>query len=92
MTFREFLARDLSRNRLEYDFLNPSIYVPFSDSLRKFFWMAHPASDEDVFEYVQRVVGFVCGQFEYEPGLTRSILPPTKSSRSVAAYARTSRI
>ncbi len=70
MTFREFLARDLSRNRLEYDFLNPSIYVPFSDPLRKFFWMAHPASDEDVFEYVQRVVSFVCGQFEYEPGLT----------------------
>ena len=71
MTFREFLARDLSRNRLEYDFLNPSTYVPFSDPLRKFFWMVHPANDEDVFEYVQRVVDFVHGQFEYEPGLTQ---------------------
>ncbi len=70
MTFREFLARDSSRNRLEYDFLNPSTYVPFSDMLRKFFWMAHPANDEDVFEYVQRMVVFVRGQFEYEPGVT----------------------
>jgi transglutaminase-like putative cysteine protease len=71
MTFREFLARDSSRNRLEYDFLNPSNYVPFSDPLRKFFWMVHPANDEDVFEYVQRVVVFVRGQFEYEPGRTQ---------------------
>ncbi len=71
MTFREFLARDLSRNRLEYDFLNASTYVPFSDPLRKFFWMVHPANDEDVFEYVQRVVVFVRDQFEYEPGLTQ---------------------
>ena len=33
--------------------------------------MAHPSCDEDVAEYVQRVVRFVRGQFEYEPGVTQ---------------------
>ncbi len=69
-TFREFLSRDSSRGRSEYDFLSESVHVPFSDPLRRFFWMAHPSSDEDVAEYVQRVVRFIRGQFEYEPGVT----------------------
>jgi transglutaminase-like putative cysteine protease len=70
-TFRDFLAQDSARNALEYDFLNPSVFVPFSEPLRRFFWMAHPASDEDVSEYVQRVVAYIGDQFEYEPGVTQ---------------------
>jgi len=70
-TFREFLSQDSSRGQTEYDFLSPSVHVPFSEPLRRFFWMAHPSSDEDVAEYVERVVRFVRDQFEYEPGVTQ---------------------
>jgi len=70
VTFREFLAHDSARQRDEYDFLSPSQFVPFSQSMRKFFWIAHPANDEDVAEYTEGIVRFVRDQFEYEPGLT----------------------
>ena len=40
--FGEYLLEDHVRNRIEYDFLNASRHVPFSDPLRKFFWLAKP--------------------------------------------------
>jgi transglutaminase-like putative cysteine protease len=68
--FRDFLKRDAERLRSEYDFLNPSCYVPFSVALRRFFWMVHPVNDEDVAAYVHRAVAFIRDQFDYEPGVT----------------------
>ncbi|HXN85103.1 MAG TPA: transglutaminase family protein [Candidatus Binataceae bacterium] len=71
MSFEEFLREDRARIQREYDFLNPSAYVPFSDRMRKFFWIARPRPDEEVDRYVQNVVAFVRDQFTYEPGITQ---------------------
>jgi transglutaminase-like putative cysteine protease len=65
--FAEFLIEDKLRNSLYYEFLNSSRFVPFSERLRKFFWMAvRPGDHEDVAAYVMRVVAYVRDQFEYE--------------------------
>jgi transglutaminase-like putative cysteine protease len=54
-----------------YEFVSPSRYIPFSDRLRKFFWMAaRPRGSEDVAAYVMRIVTFVLDQFEYETSKT----------------------
>ena len=71
MSFEEFLHDDRARIQTEYDFLNPSPYVPFSDRMKKFFWIARPLRTDDVGAYVQQVVAFVRDQFSYEPGVTR---------------------
>ena len=68
--FARFLADDGRRRREYYEFLNSSRYVPFSDRLQKFFWMAHPAGTEDVGAYVTRIVAYVRDQFEYESATT----------------------
>ena len=65
--FREFLSGDKPRISAYLEFLNPSRYIPFSERLRKFFWMAaRPKANEDVAAYVMRVIVYVRGQFEYE--------------------------
>jgi transglutaminase-like putative cysteine protease len=71
ISFEEFLRDDRARIQREFDFLNPSAYVPFSDRMRKFFWIARPRADEEVGPYVQHVVAFVRDQFTYEPGITQ---------------------
>lgn len=68
--FGEFLAGDALRSQLEYDFLHPSRYVPFSEPLKRLFWMARPRMNEQVADYVCRIVGWIRGQFAYEPGTT----------------------
>jgi transglutaminase-like putative cysteine protease len=69
--FGEYLLEDHVRNRLEYDFLNASRHVPFSDAMRKFFWLAKPDPSEDVAAYANRIVAFIRDQFVYEPGMTK---------------------
>jgi transglutaminase-like putative cysteine protease len=69
--FGEFLLEDSARNSSEYDFLNASRHVPFSEPMRKFFWLAKPDTTEDVGKYAIRVVTFIRDQFEYEPGMTK---------------------
>ena len=65
--FSRFLSDDNARANSVYEFLASSRYVPFSERLRKFFWMgARPRGAEDVAEYVMRVVAYVRDQFEYE--------------------------
>jgi transglutaminase-like putative cysteine protease len=71
MSFEEFLRDDRQRVLNQYDFLSASRYVPFSDRMRKFFWIARPGADEDVAGYVHRVVAFVRDQFYYQPGVTQ---------------------
>ncbi len=68
--FGEFLLGDSLRAQEEYDFLSASRYVPFSDPLKKLFWMVHPRMEEPVAEYTRRVVAWVRDQFSYEPGTT----------------------
>src|SRR5439155_3400660 len=68
--FSDFLAGDDVRSQEEYDFLNPSRYVPFSNQLRKLFWMAHPGMDEPVAIYTRRIMAWIRDQFAYEPGTT----------------------
>ncbi|HVA80237.1 MAG TPA: transglutaminase family protein [Candidatus Binataceae bacterium] len=68
--FDEFLAGDALRSQLEYDFLHHSRYVPFSDPLKKLFWMARPRMNEAVADFVGRITGWIRGQFAYEPGAT----------------------
>jgi transglutaminase-like putative cysteine protease len=70
ISFTRFLEDDQRRIRSHYEFLNASHYVPFTERLRKFFWMAHPRENEDVSEYVMRVVAYVRDQFEYETSRT----------------------
>jgi transglutaminase-like putative cysteine protease len=70
VTFENFLLNDNLRSQEEYDFLNPSRYIPFSEQLKKFFWMARPRMNEPMADYSQRVVAWVCDQFAYEPGTT----------------------
>jgi transglutaminase-like putative cysteine protease len=65
-TFATFLAEDGARAEAYCEFLGPSQYVPFSERLRKFFWMAHPSPGNDVAGYVARIVNWVRDQFEYE--------------------------
>src|SRR5262245_59171719 len=69
-SFELFLSRDNLRSQEEYDFLSPSRYIPFSEQLKKFFWMVRPGMNEPVAEYSQRVVAWICDQFAYEPGTT----------------------
>ncbi len=71
MSFEEFLHDDLARTQSEYDFLGTSPFVPFSERMRKFFWIARPQRTDDVGAYVQHVAAFVRDQFSYEPGVTR---------------------
>ena len=71
MPFGEFLLEDHVRNRVEYDFLSSSRHVPFSEPMRKFFWLAKPDPSEDVAAYANRVVAFIRDQFVYEPGMTK---------------------
>jgi transglutaminase-like putative cysteine protease len=71
MSFEEFLHDDRARVQTEYDFLGASPYVPFSDRVKKFFWIARPGPTDDVGAYVQQIVAFVRDQFSYEPGVTR---------------------
>ena len=66
-SFAQFLADDRRRNNLYCEFLNSSRFIPFSERLRKFFWMSvRPGDNEDVAVYVMRVLTFVRDQFEYE--------------------------
>jgi transglutaminase-like putative cysteine protease len=55
----------------QYDFLGASPYVPFSERMKRFFWIARPQRTDDVAAYVQQIVAFVRDQFSYEPGVTR---------------------
>lgn len=71
--FGDFLAGDTLRSQEEYDFLHQSRYIPFSEPLKKLFWMVRPRMDEPVARYSQRVVAWVRDQFAYEPGTTTSI-------------------
>lgn len=68
--FAEFLGEDDARSRDQFEFLNPSRYVPFSERLRKFFWATRPAPTERVDDYTARLMRFIRDQFEYEPGAT----------------------
>jgi transglutaminase-like putative cysteine protease len=68
--FENFLRNDNLRSQEEYDFLSPSRYIPFSEQLKKFFWMVRPRMKEPVADYSRRVVTWVCDQFAYEPGTT----------------------
>jgi transglutaminase-like putative cysteine protease len=68
--FENFLRCDNLRSQEEYDFLGPSRYIPFSDQLKKFFWMVRPRMNEPVADYSRRVVAWICDQFAYEPGTT----------------------
>ena len=70
-TFKTFLLDDLGRSQAEYDFLSASRHIPFSEPLRKFFWMARPLQTEDVADYANRIVASVHAQFAYEPGTTK---------------------
>lgn len=71
MRFEDFLLDDRGRNSSEYDFLNASRHVPFSEKMRKFFWLAKPDLTEEVAKYANRVVMFIRDQFVYEPGMTK---------------------
>jgi transglutaminase-like putative cysteine protease len=68
--FEHFLHGDAMRSQEEYDFLHASRYIPFSEQLKKFFWMVRPRMNEPVSDYTRRVVAWVCDQFAYEPGTT----------------------
>jgi transglutaminase-like putative cysteine protease len=68
--FEHFLRGDNLRSQEEYDFLSASHYIPFSEQLKRFFWMVRPRMNEPVADYCQRVVAWVCDQFAYEPGTT----------------------
>ena len=70
LPFENFLTEDLTRTREHYEYLSPSAYVPFSDRLKRFFWMVHPEPDEGVIAYSDRLVRLVRDQFAYEPGKT----------------------
>jgi transglutaminase-like putative cysteine protease len=68
--FEHFLRSDKLRSQEDYDFLSPSRYIPFSEPLKKFFWMVRPRMSESVADYSRRVVAWICDQFAYEPGTT----------------------
>lgn len=71
VSFNEFLLHDTERMSREYDFLAASHHVPFSKTLRRFFWMVRPNPDESVASWTHRAVKFIRDQFIYEPGLTK---------------------
>ena len=66
VTLTEFLRGDAVRNNVYCEYLSASKFIPFSERLRKFFWMARPGEQEDVGAYVRRIVAYVRDQFEYE--------------------------
>lgn len=66
VTLVEFLRDDAVRNNIYCEYLSPSEFIPFSERLRKFFWMARPQEQEDIGAYVMRIVAYVRDQFEYE--------------------------
>jgi len=66
VTLAEFLRGDAVRNNVYCEYLSPSEFIPFSERLRKFFWMARPQEQEDIGSYVMRMVEYVRDQFEYE--------------------------
>ena len=66
VTLIEFLRGDEVRNAVYCEYLSRSEFVPFSERLRKFFWMARPQEQEDIGVYVMRMVAYVRDQFEYE--------------------------
>jgi transglutaminase-like putative cysteine protease len=70
VTFRSLLAEDAAHRRDYCEFLSESHYVPFSERLRKLFWMARPAESEDVAGYAARIVAWVRDQFEYQKART----------------------
>jgi transglutaminase-like putative cysteine protease len=70
VTFADFLRDDPIRNNIYFEYLNESRFIPFSERLRKFFWMARPEDDEDVTAYVTRMAAYVRDQFEYETSKT----------------------
>jgi transglutaminase-like putative cysteine protease len=70
-TFKTFLLDDQGRSLTEYDFLSASRHIPFSQPLRKFFWMARPRQTEDVADYANRIITYINAQFAYEPGTTK---------------------
>ena len=70
VNFDQYLAGDELRTRENAEFLTASRYVPFSDRLRKFFWMARPRRSEDVSDYVMRMVGFMRDQLGYDTHTT----------------------
>jgi transglutaminase-like putative cysteine protease len=70
ISFDRYLADDDVRTRQNCEFLTASRYVPFSQRLRKFFWMARPRRNEDVSEYVTRIIGSIHDQFGYDTGST----------------------
>ncbi len=69
--FETFLLDDSSRYQAECDFLSASRHIPFSEPLRKFFWMSRPRHAEDVTDYTNRIVTYIHAQFAYEPGKTK---------------------
>ncbi len=70
VTLAEFLRGDAAHNNIYFEYLNPSHYIPFSERLRKFFWMARPREREDIGAYVNRMAAYVRDQFEYETTAT----------------------
>ncbi len=70
MRFERYLTDDAVRTRKHCEYLTATRYVPFSDRLRKFFWMSRPRKNEDVVEYVMRTIGFIRDQFGYDTGKT----------------------
>jgi transglutaminase-like putative cysteine protease len=68
--FRDFLAADEQHVRDFCEFLNSSLYVPFSERLHRLFWMARPRESEDVAGYVERIVAWVRDQFDYQKART----------------------
>ncbi len=70
ISFDRYLTDDEARTRQNCEFLADSRYVPFSQRLRKFFWMARPRRNEDVGEYVTRIVEFIRDQFGYDTATT----------------------
>ena len=70
VAFDRYLADDETRTRENCEFLTASRYVPFSERLRRFFWMARPRRNEDVAEYVMRTVCFIRDQFGYDTNTT----------------------
>ncbi|MGA2409735.1 MAG: transglutaminase family protein [Candidatus Binataceae bacterium] len=70
VTFKEYLRKDDQRTHQFADFLGPTRYIPFSPRLRRCFWSAHPAMEEDVKAYADRIISFVRDQFGYDRGTT----------------------
>jgi transglutaminase-like putative cysteine protease len=70
IAFERYLADDEARTREYCEFLSATGYVPFSDRLRKFFWMVRPGGSEDLTEYVMRILGFIRDQFGYDTAST----------------------